>query len=136
MATEFVKIGDKTIEHQEVTLEQQRFLRARYLLSNMSPELVRDAEKCGKVAVGALQFVRMVAGFVEEIDEGRAEPAILLPLHMDRLEDVFMWSTGQGPELSRAQKRRVVEWCRRDGHGELADRAEEKINEEEVEDAE
>ena len=124
---------DVEMEHHDLREEERRLLRARWLVANLPVENVRAAVEKGRLEPDTVKFVRETARLVRRIENEEAEPDDLLPVIMDRLEDAFMWTMPYA-ELTEEQKRRVVGWCRRDGHGELADEIEQDLDEKKKED--
>lgn len=124
-----VEVGGASIEHHELTEAQRRFLRARWVVANLTRERLDAAIAANCLEPDTVDVVEEAARVVRMVEDGDAEPEDLLPVVVDRLEDAFMWSVPNA-ELSEEQKRQVVEWCRRDGHGELADDVERSLDEE------
>jgi len=125
-----VKFGDLEFEHHEMTDAQRRYTRATWLVANMPPEVVRKAIEEKKLEPDAYKFVEETASLCLRIAKGEADPEDLLPVVLDRLEDAHMWTLPY-VELTAEQKLRVLEWCREDGHDDLADEIEDNLNKEE-----
>jgi len=118
----------KVVGSGTLTEYQRRFLRARWLLANMGKERVDEAVAAGMLEPDARAFIEETAELVRKIEDGRAEPGDLQQIVLDRLEDTYMWSQPRA-KLTVAEKRQVAEWCRRDGHSNLADEVERGIRE-------
>ena len=124
-----VEIGGASIEHHELSEAQRRFLRARWVVANLTRKRLDAAIVANLLEPDTVTVVEEAARVVAMVEDGTAEPEDLLPVVVDRLEDALMWSMPNAM-LNEEQKRQVVEWCRRDGHDELADDVEREIEKE------
>jgi len=108
MTTDRIQFGDGVeLLHQELTDEQRRFLRAQYLLTEMSQEQVLQAIEDKKLSPGTVEFISGVAEKVMRVQNGELEPDDILQLELERMEDAHMW-TRRHVELTTEQKQQVV----------------------------
>jgi len=123
-----VDVGGTDIEWQDLTPGQRRVLRIQWLLAEIDEQKLVEAEKSKKVEPGTYQFVVDCAKKIEAVRNNEETADSVPQVMLDRLEDTYRWTLPYS-QLNLEQQAKVAEWCKRDGHTDMAEEITKEIAE-------